>query len=180
MDAVESNDDDEEDDEDEEDEDEPERFRFGIRAPCDCRGVVDNSVGYAGFEDRGNDGDGMLKQRYQRSQTSKRSRSIGSLRLCCRTDSKVRPDLLVVGAFASSSSLCSDRSDACTLPIQVQLSGSSHTSQRFGTVSGLVDLRFCCRRDSRVHVGPSVLIVGASASSLSLESDKSGEHPLPQ
>ena len=168
MDADESEDDDEEDEEDEEDEDEPERFRFGISAPGDCRGVADNSVGYAGFEDRGNDEDGMLKQRS------------GSLRLCCRTDSKVRPDLLVVGAYALSSSLCSDRSDECTLPGQVQLSGSSHTSQRFGTVSGLVDLRFCCRRDSRVHVGSGVLIVGASASSLSLESDKSGEYPLPK
>ena len=168
MDADESEDDDEEDEEDEEDEDEPERFRFGISAPGDCRGVADNSVGYAGFEDRGNGGDGMQKQRS------------GSLRLCCRRDSKVRPDLLVVGAYASSSSLCSDRSDECTLPEQVQLSGSSHTSQHFGTVSGLVDLRFCCRRDSRVHVGPGVLIVGASASSLSLESDKFGECPLPK
>ena len=170
MDADESEDDDKEDDEDEEDEDEPDRFRFGISAPGDCRGVADNSVGYAGFEDRGNDGDGMLNQRS------------GSLRLCCRTDSKVRPDLLVVGAYASSSSLCSDRSDECTLPGQAQLSGSSHTSQRFGTVSGLVDLRFCRRRYSRVHVGPGVLIVGASASSLSLslESDKSGGCPLPK
>ena len=92
----------------------------------------------------------------------------------------MRPDLLVVGAYASSSSLCSDRSDECTLPEQMQLFGCSHTSQRFGTVSGLVDLRFCCRRDSRVHVGPGVLIVSASASSLSLESDKSGEYPLPK
>ena len=116
MDADESEDDDEEDDEDEEDEDEPERFRFGISAPGDCRGVVDTSVGYAGFEDRGNDGDRMLKQRYQRSQTSKRSRSIGSLRLCCRIDSKVRPDLLVVGASASSLSLKSDKSGECPLP----------------------------------------------------------------
>ena len=58
MDADEREDDDEE---DEEDEDEPERFRFGISAPGDCRGVSDNSVGYAGFEDRGNDGDGMQK-----------------------------------------------------------------------------------------------------------------------
>ncbi len=165
MDADESEDDDEEDDEDEEDEDEPERFRFGISAPGDCRGVADNSVGDAGFEDRGNDGDGMQKQRS------------GSLRLCCRTDSKVRPDLLVVGAYASSSSLCSDRSDECTLPEQVQFPGSS---QHFGTVSGLVDLRFCCRRASRVHVGPGVLIVGASASSSLLESDKSGECPLPK
>ena len=169
MDADESEDDDEEDDEDEEDEDEPERFRFGISVPGDCRGVADNGVGYAGFEGRGNDGDGMQQQRS------------GSLRLCCRTDSKVRPDLLVVvGAYASSLSLCSDRSDECTLPGQVQLSGSSHTSQRFGTVSGLVDVRFCCRRDLRVHVGSGVLIVGASASSLSLEFDKSGECPLPK
>ena len=163
MDADESEDDDEEDDEDE-----PERFRFGISAPGDCRGVADNSVGYAGFEDRGNDGDRMQKQRS------------GSLRLCCRTDSKVRPDLLVVNEYASSLSLCSNRSDECTLPEQVQLFGSSHTSQHFGTVSGLVDLRFCCRRASRVHVGSGVLIVGASASSLSLESDKSGECPLPK
>ena len=166
MDADESEDDDEDDDEEEEDEDE--RERFGTSALGDCRGVADNGVGDAGFEDRGNDGDGMQKQRS------------GSLRLCCRTDSKVRPDLLVVGAYASSLSLCSNRSDECTLPEQVQLSGSSHTSQHFGTVSGLVDLRFCCRRASRVHVGPGVLIVGASVSSLSLESDKSGECPLPK
>jgi len=165
VDADESEDDDEEDDEDEEDEDEPERFRFGISAPGDCRGVADNSVGYAGFEDRGNDGDGMQKQRS------------GSLRLCCRRDSKVRPDLLVVGAYASSPSLCSDRSDECTLPEQVQSSGSSHTSQPFGKDSGLVDLRFCCRRDSREYPGRDLVIVGASASasSLSLESDKSDE-----
>ena len=103
--------------------------------------------------------------------------------MACLLEMKnVRPDLLVVGAYmyASSPSLCSDRSDECTLPEQVQLSGSSHTSQHFGTDSGLVDLRFCCRRDSRVHAGPDLLTVGASASSLSLESDKSAECPLPK